>query len=201
MHNASMQDFMIRISRQVNYLACDTDADEPRATEPGKLIICMSAYCTSSSAALEEAIAYMGDAEDFQVSVSPGPERLDYATLMRGLPTTPVPWHQRLVASIPAIVDTSAGFAMEQDLADQSLHAIVPEEIPVPIVINPRTLPGTAIGTPVHLAAAKTTPGTQNPLPPGQTASRATDTAASDSSNPSWRDTLNRWRDVFRNRH
>lgn len=188
MQNASMQDFMIRISRQVNYLACNTDADETRATEPGKLIICMSAYCTSSSAALEEAIAYMGDAEDFQVSVSPGPERLDYATLMRGLPTTPAPWHQRLVASIPAIVDTSAGFAMVQDLADQSLHAVVPEEIPVPIVINPRALPGASTGA-------------QNPLPPSQTASRATDTVASDSSNPSWRDTLNRWRDVFRNRH
>jgi hypothetical protein len=197
MQSASMQDFMIRISRQVNYLTCDTDADETHITEPGKLIICMSAYCTSSSAALEEAIAYMGDAEDFQVSVSPGPERLDYATLMRGLPATPAPWHQRLVPSIPAIVDTSAGFAMEQDVADQSLHAVVPEEVPIPVVINPRKLPETSAAIPTLTGIS----ATESDIRPSKTTSRATDTAVNNASNPSWRDTLNRWRDVFRNRH
>ena len=47
-----------------------------REVEPGRIVICMSTHCASSTSALEEAVSYMGNAEDFLVSIHPGPLRM-----------------------------------------------------------------------------------------------------------------------------
>lgn len=178
MQTGSMQDFMIRISRQVNYMIPNMESESALQREPGKIIICMSTYCPSSSAALEEAISYMGDADDFQVSISPGPPRLEYETLMRGLAAPPAHWGQTSTQLINAI-DTHTGFSLEQELADQ------------PLLCTP-----VAASTPLSgqfVNAANT--------PPENTSGKQAVSEKMAGTAQALRATFGRWRDAFRNKH
>lgn len=84
MNTELKQDFVIRIARQVNYLIPKAEYADNVEVEPGRIVICMSTHCASSASALEEAVSYMGNAEDFLVSIHPGPSRMNPDDMREG---------------------------------------------------------------------------------------------------------------------